>query len=78
MVKGNEVEIYLITPDQMENVKTKKQFKHVQGFDAVKTKTYRRSGRLPAGDYYLVVIDTTMGILSASSSDIKILAKLDP
>jgi hypothetical protein len=78
VVKGNEVDVYVVKPDQIENVKNKKQFTHLQGFEAQKTKNYRRSGRLAKGDYYFVVIDTTLGILSASASDIQIHARLEP
>jgi hypothetical protein len=78
VMKGNELDIYVVEPSQIENVKAKKQFSYLQGFEATKTKNYRRSSRLPKGDYYFVVVDTTLGILSASSSDIQILAKLEP
>lgn len=78
VMKGNEVDVYVVKPDQIKNIKNKKQFTHLQGFEAQKTKNYRRSGRLPKGDYYFVVIDTALGILSASASDIQIHARLEP
>lgn len=78
VVKGNELDVYVVAPDQIEKIKQKKEFTHVQNFEAQKTKNYRRSGRLPKGDYYLVVIDTTLGILSASASDVKVHARLEP
>ena len=78
VVKGNEVDVYVVKPDQLESIKAKKQFTHLQGFEAQKTKNYRRSGRLLKGNYYFVVIDTTLGILSASASDIQIHARLEP
>ncbi len=76
--KGNEVNIYLVAADQMDKVKGKKPFNHFQDFEATKTMNYRRSGRLAAGNYYLVVIDNTLGILSASSSDVRVHLRLEP
>ena len=78
VMKGNDINIYLIQPDQWDNLKNKTQFNYFQGFDALKTKNYQRSGRLPQGMYYFVVIDQTLGILSAQSSDIRIHARLEP
>jgi hypothetical protein len=78
VTKGNEVNVYLVQPDQMDNVKNNKKFTYFEGFDAQKTKSYRRSGRLNQGNYYFVVIDTSLGILSASATDIQINAKLEP
>jgi len=85
VVKGNEVDIYLIDPDQYDNVKKrydsvmhKVEFTFYPGFDAQKTKNYRRSSVLAAGNYLLVVMDTHLGILSDHATDIKINAKLEP
>jgi hypothetical protein len=78
VVKGNEVNVYVVAPDQIEKIKEKRPFTHLLNFEANKTKNYRRSDRLSKGDYYLVVIDPTLGILSASASDIKIQARLEP
>ena len=77
-MKGNEVDLYVVQPDQMENIQGGKQFTSFQGFEARKTKSYRRAGRLASGDYYLVIIDTSLGLLSSSSSDVQIRAKLEP
>lgn len=78
VVKGNELDIYLVNPSEVENVKAKKPFKHFEDFKATKTKNFRRSARVKSGSYYLVFLDSTMGLLSASSSDIQIVAKLEP
>jgi len=47
-------------------------------FSASKTKTYRRSGQLNEGSYYLVLRDTSLGILSSSASDISVKVQLNP
>lgn len=70
--------VYLTTPDQIENFKAKKQFSHFKVFSAEKTKNYQRSDRLSAGEYVLALSDTTLGILSESSSDVKVTIKLAP
>ena len=44
----------------------------------VSTLLYKRSGLLGEGVYYLVLRDASLGILSASSSDIKVSARLEP
>jgi hypothetical protein len=75
---GNDVDVYLVPQDQIERVQKKEQFRHLQEFEAKKTRSYRRSGRLAAGTYYIVLFDTTLGILSSSSSDIIVRAKLEP
>jgi len=76
--RGNDISIYVVTPDQIDKIKAKQQFTYFQGFDADKTKIYQRSGRLAAGSYYLVMLDKTLGILSQQSSDIQVSAKLEP
>ena len=69
----------------------KDNLKRIQPFEAHNAKIYRRSGPLAAGKYYIVVRDAT-GFLGPaigwwtssseripqSSSDIQILAKLEP
>lgn len=76
--KGNDLDIALVSESEIENVKAKKQFRHFSEFESNKTKNYRRSGRLKSGNYYLVFWDKSLGILSASSTDIKINARLEP
>jgi hypothetical protein len=76
--RGNDISVYVVTPDQIDKIKAKQQFTYFQGFDAEKTKIYQRSGRLASGSYYLVTLDKTLGILSQQSSDIQVSAKLEP
>ncbi len=78
VVRGNPVDIYVISSDDLEKMKKKQQFNHFTNFMATKTKTYKRSARLGEGNYYLVLRDDTLGILSAASSDVKVVARLEP
>lgn len=78
VLKGNDLDIYLIEESQIENLKAKRSFKQFQDFEATKTKNFRRSGRLQKGNYYLVLMDKSLGLLSQSSSDVQIKARLEP
>lgn len=78
VVKGNEINIYVVAADQIENVRSKKPFTQFTEFEAAKAKNYKRTGRLAAGQYYLVLVDETLGILSASSSDVSVHLRLEP
>ena len=80
VVRGNPIDVFLTTPDQLETMK-KEQWNQVSvytDFNASKTKTYRRSGQLSQGSYYLVLRDTSLGILSMSASDISVKVQLNP
>ena len=80
VVQGNPVDVFLTKADQLEAMKNA-DWKNVQvytNFNASKTKTYRRDGQLAQGDYYLVMRDTSLGILSASASDISLKVQLNP
>ena len=76
--KGNDVDVFLVPEDQMPALKSKSQFRYVRGFEAEKTRSYKRSVRIAAGTYYVVLFDRTLGILSQSSSDIQLRAILAP
>jgi len=80
VVRGNPIDVFLTTTDQLETMK-KEQWNQVRvytDFNASKTKTYRRSGQLSQGNYYLVLRDTSLGILSLSASDISVKVHLNP
>ncbi len=78
VVRGNPIDIFVIPSSELENFKNSKQFRHFTDFMARKTKSYKRSSNLTAGVYYLVLRDSTLGILSSPSSDIKVMARLEP
>lgn len=80
VVQGNPVDVFVtdtnglaaLQANRLQNVGS------VNGFEATKTKSYRRSGELGRGIYYLVLRDTSLGILSARASDISVNAVLNP
>ncbi len=76
--KGNEQEVRLIPVSEIENYKSNGTYSQFDNFMSESSTTYIRNGNLNAGQYYLVLKDKTLGILSASSSDIKVFAKLNP
>jgi hypothetical protein len=78
VVNGNGLDVCLVKPDQMDAIKNNKAFSRFTDFNATKTKSYQRSGRMAQGDYYLVVLDTSLGILSKTATDVKIHARLEP
>jgi hypothetical protein len=80
VVRGNPVDVFLTTSDQLEAMK-KEQWSQIRvyaDFNASKTTTYQRSAQLGQGAYYLVMRDTSLGILSSSASDISVKVQLNP
>jgi hypothetical protein len=80
VVQGNPLDVFVVASDQLDLLKNDHwgQVRTYTDFNAVKTKTYRRTSRLNQGDYYLVVKDNSLGILSQSASDISVKAQLNP
>lgn len=78
--RGNPLDVFLTPPDQIDNMKAAlwNQVRVYPDFSASKTKIYKRSGRLRQGNYYLVLRDTSLGVLSSSSSDVEIKVQLSP
>ena len=80
VVNGNPMDVVVTTPDQLEVLK-QNGWSHMRvftDFNAVKTKTYRRTGQLGQGSYYLVMRDISLGILSQRASDISVKVQLNP
>ncbi len=80
VVNGNPMDVAVTTPDQLEVLK-QNGWGHMRvftDFNAVKTKTYRRTGQLGQGSYYLVIRDTSLGILSQRASDISVKVQFNP
>jgi hypothetical protein len=80
VVRGNPVNVFLADINQRDAIE-KQDWKNVQAFrdfEALKTKTYKRTSMLPGGTYYLVLRDPTLGILSATASDIAIKIRINP
>jgi hypothetical protein len=80
VVRGNPVDVFLTTPDQLDAMKQDdwRNVKVYGDFNATKTTTYQRTSQLAQGGYYLVLRDTSLGILSSSASDISVKAQLNP
>lgn len=80
VVQGNPVDVFVVSPDQLDTMKREDwtNVRVYENFNATKTKTYRRSGQLNQGIYYLVLRDTSLGLLSARASDISVKAELKP
>jgi hypothetical protein len=80
IVQGNPVDVFLTDADQLDamNRADWMQVRAYTDFNAVKTKTYRRTGQLRQGSYYLVIRDNSLGILSQSASDIAVKVTLNP
>lgn len=80
VVHGNPLNIFLIDSDQMDAIQHGNwtQVRTYTDFNALKSTTYRRTGQLRQGSYYLVVRDTSLGILSQSASDVSVKVVLNP
>ena len=80
VVHGNPMDVLITNADQLPVLQAKdwQNIQTITDFNAVKTQTYARTARLPLGAYYLVLRDTSLGILSSSASDISIKMDLKP
>ena len=78
VLRGNNEMVHLMKAGEIEAYKARKEYRQFPAFEAQATKTYKRSGRVAAGGYYLVREDRTLGILSASTSDVKIKVRIEP
>lgn len=80
VVQGNPINVLLTPSDQLDAMQRGQwnQVRTYQDFNAVKTRTYRRKAQLNQGSYYLVLRDTSLGILSATASDISVKVTLNP
>jgi hypothetical protein len=80
VVRGNPIDVFLTDAEQLPAIQ-KNDWNNVRtytNFDALKTETYRRTGQVAQGNYYLVMRDTSLGILSSSASDISVKVELNP
>lgn len=79
VTRGNGLDAYVVDQSEVERIKSVDgRFRHYTEFGAEKATSYKRSGKLPSGTYYLVLRDKTLGILSASTSDVRVRARLEP
>lgn len=80
VVQGNTIDVFLTTRDQFA-VPQKVEWnslKIYRDISATGTRIFKWNGRLGPGGFYLVVRDMTVGIPTASNTDISIKVVLDP
>jgi hypothetical protein len=80
VVRGNPLDVFMTASDQLETMK-QGEWNNVRvytDFNASKTKAFRRTAYLQQGSYYLVMRDTSLGILSSRASDVSLRARLNP
>jgi hypothetical protein len=80
LVHGNPMDAFVANENQLDLIKSGAWQKVLvySEFNAQKTQLYERSGQLQPGTYYLVLRDTSLGILSSSASDISVKIQLKP
>ena len=80
VIRGNPIDVFVATTDQLEamNREDWSAVRVFTEFNAAKTKTYRRTGYLAQGSYYLVLRDTSLGILSSQASDVSVKVQSNP
>lgn len=76
---GNPVDVFVVDERNLQLLQAKAQrFEQFAAFEAMEARTYQRSARLNQGVYYLVLRDRSLGILSSRTSDINVVARLEP
>ncbi len=78
VVHGNPIDVNVLPAAEFENYKGQKKSKAVSDFTAAKMKNYKRTAYLGKGDYYLVIRDSSLGLFSVQSGEIKITVRLEP
>ncbi|HEX9021569.1 MAG TPA: CsgG/HfaB family protein [Nitrospirota bacterium] len=78
VTKGNPIDVIVIPDSEYENVKNNKEVHPLTVFTSLKTKNYTRKARLDSGSYYLILRDSSIGILSRQRSNIEIKVQLEP
>lgn len=73
---GNNIHIEVINQESLQAFENKGSYGVYPNFSAPQTYSYKRSSRMAAGNYYLLLQDKTWGILSSKASDVKVLARL--
>ena len=74
--EGTALCVFLVPPEELEKMKARQTFKHVEGFDAkTTTGTYEQAAEVGPGRYSLVLLDESMSRsvvqVRANLSDLK-------
>jgi hypothetical protein len=80
VLNGNPIDIFLTTADQLDTMK-KGEWRNIKvypDFNATQTRTYHRTQSVGPGNYYFVLRDTSLGVLSAHASDVSVKTILTP
>jgi hypothetical protein len=80
VLNGNPIDILLTNADQLDTMK-KGEWRNVKvysEFNATQTRTYHRTQSVGPGNYYFVLRDTSLGVLSAHASDVSVKTILTP
>ncbi len=80
VVNGNPIDVFLTPADQMDAMNKREwgSVKTYGDFNATKTREYHRTSQMGPGSYYLVLRDTSLGVLSAHASDVAVKTILTP
>jgi len=80
VVNGNPIDIFLASADSLDamNKGDWQSVKTYNNFNATKARTYHRTQFMGPGNYYLVLRDTSLGVLSARASDVSVKTILTP
>jgi hypothetical protein len=79
VVRGNPIDVILITPDQFERVKRGewKKIKATGDLRQTHTKSYEQSTQITRGEYYLVIGDRYLGEPPLPPTDIAVKVRLN-
>ena len=80
VIRGNPIDVFVTTSDQFDILKKVEwnSLKKYEDISATETRTFRRTGWLGQGGFYLVVRDMTVGVPSSQPSDISVKVRLNP
>src|SRR5258708_9743188 len=76
--RGNPMQMFLTDNAGLERLKSTKQASYIGSFYSAKGTSLQHSERVRQGLYYFVVRDNSLGILSSSSSDVSLKARIAP
>lgn len=80
VIRGNPIDAFLTTPDQVEILQKVEwnSLKIYRDISITGTRTFRWTGRLEQGGFYMVVRDMTVPLPTTPTSDISVKVLLDP